>query len=188
MPGVRATHGDPVAHADRRFPRTWQPELSMIDDVDLHLIKELQHDGRRSSARIAKDIGIAESTVRHRIRQILSSGAIRIAVMTDPRSLGLARQARIGIRCTGDTTMLADQLARLPAVSRVVLTAGSFDAVVDVACVDDEALLDLADHELRALPGVLSIEIMVLLKVLKQNGRRVPAHTNVGDVEDGRQL
>ena len=187
MTGVPATYGDPVAHADRRFP-TWHFALSMIDDIDVHLIKELQHDGRRSSARIAKDMGIAESTVRHRIRQILSSGAIRIAAMTDPRSLGLARQARMGIRCTGDTTLLAEQLARLPAVSRVMLTTGSFDAVIDVACVDDDALLDLADQELRALPGVLSIEIMVLLKVLKQNGRRVPAHANVGNVEDSRQL
>lgn len=160
----------------------------MIDDVDLHLIKELQHDGRRSSARIAKDMGIAESTVRQRIRQILSSGAIRIAAMTDPRSLGLARQARIGIRYTGDTTLLADQLARLPAVSRVVLTAGSFDAVIDVACVDDDALLDFGDQELRGLPGVLSIEIMVLLKVLKHNGRRVTAHADVGDTEDGHRL
>lgn len=160
----------------------------MIDDVDVHLIKELQHDGSRSSARIAKDIGVAESTVRHRVRQMLTSGAVRIAVITDPRSLGLARQARIGIRCTGHTTLLADQLARLPAVSHVVLTAGSFDAVIDVACVDDEALLDLADHELRALPGVLSIEIMVLLKMLKQHGRRVRTHADVGDIEDGWRL
>lgn len=77
----------------------------------------------------------------------------------------------MGIRCTGDTTRLADQLAHLPAVSKVILTAGSFDAVIEVACADDDALLDLADQELRVLPGVLSIEIMVLLRVLKQNGR-----------------
>jgi Lrp/AsnC ligand binding domain len=84
--------------------------------------------------------------------------------------------------------MLADQLVRLPAVSHVVLTAGSFDAVIEVACANDDALLDLADHELRVLPGVLSIEIVVLLKVLKQHGRRVPAHSDAGDIEDGPQV
>lgn len=69
-----------------------------------------------------------------------------------------------------------------------MLTAGSFDAVIDVARVDDDALLYFADRELRALHGVLSIDIMVLLKVLKQNGRRVTAHADDGDTKDGHRL
>ena len=49
----------------------------------------------------------------------------------------------IGIRCTGDTTKVAEKLAAIDAVDYVVLTAGSFDAIVEVVCEDDDDLLDL---------------------------------------------
>ncbi len=83
---------------------------------------------------MAMDMGISESAVRQRVRQILDSGVARVTAITDPRSLGLPRRAGIGIRCTGDTLRLADQLANLPAITKAILTAGHFDAVVEVAC------------------------------------------------------
>ena len=88
--------------------------------------------------------------------------------MTDPMQLGFARQAMIGIRCTGDTTKIAEKLAAIPSVDYVVLTAGSFDAIVEVVCEDDDDLLDLLNTRIRALPGVVSTETLVYLKLVKQ--------------------
>ena len=74
----------------------------------------------------------------------------------------------IGIRVTGDTTQLAAQLARLPAVDYVVLTAGSFDILVEVVVESDDDLIILLNKEIRALPGVQSTETFVYLKLVKQ--------------------
>jgi Lrp/AsnC family transcriptional regulator for asnA, asnC and gidA len=74
----------------------------------------------------------------------------------------------IGIRCTGDTTTIADKLAVIESVDYVVLTAGSFDAIVEVVCEDDGDLLDLLNTKIRAIPGVISTETLVYLKLVKQ--------------------
>ena len=79
-----------------------------------------------------------------------------------------ARQAMIGIKCTGDTTKIAEKLATIESVDYVVLTAGSFDAIVEVVCTDDDDLLDLLNTQIRALPGVISTETLVYLKLVKQ--------------------
>jgi Lrp/AsnC family transcriptional regulator for asnA, asnC and gidA len=93
---------------------------------------------------------------------------MQIVAVTDPMQLGFARQAMIGIRCTGDATRLAERLADIEAVDYVVLTAGSFDAIVEVVCEDDNDLLDLLNTHIRAFPEVISTETLLYLKLVKQ--------------------
>ncbi|MEY2945758.1 MAG: hypothetical protein RL243_513, partial [Actinomycetota bacterium] len=77
-------------------------------------------------------------------------------------------QAMIGVRCGGDTRAIADQLAALPSVIYVVLTAGSFDILVEVVSENDEDLIDILNSKIRSLPGVTSTETFVYLKLHKQ--------------------
>ena len=50
----------------------------------------------------------------------------------------------------------------------VVLTAGSFDILVEVVTENDDDLITLLNKEIRALPGVQSTETFVYLKLVKQ--------------------
>ena len=139
-----------------------------LDDVSKKIIEQLQTDGRRSYAEIGKAVGLSEAAVRQRVQKLTESGVMQIVAVTDPMQLGFARQAMIGIRCTGDTTRVAEKLAALESVDYVVLTAGSFDAIVEVVCEDDDDLLGLLNTQIRALPGVISTETLVYLKLVKQ--------------------
>lgn len=139
-----------------------------LDDLSKAIIEKLQQDGRRSYAGIGKSIGLSEAAVRQRVQRMVDAGVMQIVAVTDPMQLGFARQAMIGIRCTGDTLKIAEKLAALPAVDYVVLTAGSFDAIAEVVCEDDEDLLDLLNTKIRAVPGVISTETLVYLKLVKQ--------------------
>ena len=49
-----------------------------------------------------------------------------------------------------------------------MVTAGSFDLLVEVVCEDDDHLLDLVSRRLRSLPGVRTTETFVYLKLRKQ--------------------
>jgi Lrp/AsnC family transcriptional regulator for asnA, asnC and gidA len=113
-------------------------------------------------------VGLSEAAVRQRVQRMVDSGVMQIVAVTDPMQLGFARQAMIGIRCTGDTTRVAEKLAAIDAVEYVVLTAGSFDAIIEVVCEDDDSLLELLNTQIRALPGVISTETLVYLKLVKQ--------------------
>ena len=56
----------------------------------------------------------------------------------------------------------------MPEVDYVVVTAGSFDILVEVVCEDDDDLLNLISTRIRTIPGVVSTETFVYLKLRKQ--------------------
>ncbi|MFM8600296.1 MAG: Lrp/AsnC family transcriptional regulator [Mycobacterium sp.] len=132
------------------------------------IIESLQSDGRRSYAGIGQAVGLSEAAVRQRVQRLVDGGVMQIVAVTDPMQLGFTRQAMIGVRCQGDATRVAEKLAKVAAVDYVVLTAGSFDIIVEVVCADDSELLELLNTEIRAVPGVSSTETLVYLKLVKQ--------------------
>ncbi|MCU1534613.1 MAG: AsnC family transcriptional regulator [Glaciihabitans sp.] len=139
-----------------------------LDEVSKAIIEQLQTDGRRSYAEIGKAVGLSEAAVRQRVQKLTDSGVMQVVAVTDPMQLGFYRQAMIGVRVQGDTTTVADRLSAIPAVDYVVLTAGSFDILAEVVCENDEDLIDLLNKQIRAIPGVLSTETFVYLKLHKQ--------------------
>ncbi|MCU1529801.1 MAG: AsnC family transcriptional regulator [Frondihabitans sp.] len=139
-----------------------------LDATSKAIIEQLQADGRRSYTDIAKVVGLSEAAVRQRVQRLTEAGVMQIVAVTDPLQLGFYRQAMIGVRATGDTRVVADALSALDAVDYVVLTAGSFDLLVEVVCESDDDLLTLLNEKIRTLDGVLSTETFVYLKLHKQ--------------------
>lgn len=139
-----------------------------LDDVSKAIIEQLQDDGRRSYAEIGKAVGLSEAAVRQRVQKLTESGVMQVVAVTDPMQLGFYRQAMIGIRVAGDTTSVAEALARIPAVDYVVLTAGSFDIMAEVVCENDDDLIDLLNKQIRGIEGVQTTETFVYLRLLKQ--------------------
>ncbi len=124
---------------------------TQLDDVSKAIIEQLQQDGRRSYAAIGKVVGLSEAAVRQRVQRLIESGVMQIVAVTDPLELGFARQAMVGVRVRGGPLEpVADKLAELDEVDYVVVTAGSYDLLVEVVCESDEHLLEL---HLGADPG-----------------------------------
>jgi Lrp/AsnC family transcriptional regulator, regulator for asnA, asnC and gidA len=141
---------------------------SHLDEVSKLIIEQLQQDGRKSYAEIGKVVGLSEAAVRQRVQKLTESGVLQIVAVTDPLKLGFSRQAMIGIRCVGDSMQVADAIAKIPAVDYVVITAGSFDVMAEVVCEDDDQLIELLNDKIRSLPGVVSSETFVYLRLHKQ--------------------
>jgi Lrp/AsnC family transcriptional regulator for asnA, asnC and gidA len=141
---------------------------ALLDETNKAIIEQLQADGRRSYAAIAHAVGLSEAAVRQRVNRLLDSGVMQIAAVTDPLTVGFRRQAMVGIRTEGDQRIVADRLAQLPEVDYVVLTAGSFDILIELVCADDDQLLQLLNEHIRTVPGVRETETFVYLKLAKQ--------------------
>ena len=139
-----------------------------VDDVGKRLIEELQQDGRRSYAALAKTVGLSEAAVRQRVQRMVDSGVMQVVAVTDPLQVGFHRQAMIGLRVEGDLVKVADELAEIDEVDYVVVTAGSFDILLELVCEDDDHLLRVLSERIRALPGVRDTETFVYLKLAKQ--------------------
>lgn len=150
------------------YPRPAALKAVQLDDVSKAIVEQLQDDGRRSYAEIGKAVGLSEAAVRQRVQKLTDSGVMQVVAVTDPMQLGFFRQAMIGVRVTGDTTIIAEKLSEIAAVDYVVLTAGSFDILAEVVCENDEQLIDLLNNEIRAIDGIQTIETFVYLKLQKQ--------------------
>jgi len=140
----------------------------LLDDVNKAIVEQLQQDGRRTYGSIAEAVGLSEAAVRQRVQRLLDSGVMQIVAVTDPLQVGFARQAMIGITVDGDIAPVADALAAMNEVDYVVVTAGSFDLLIEVVCEDDDHLLEVLSHRIRTLPGVRGTETFVYLKLRKQ--------------------
>lgn len=141
---------------------------SPLDDVSKAIIEQLQQDGRRSYAAIGKVVGLSEAAVRQRVQRLIEAGVMQVVAVTDPLELGFDRQAMIGVRISGALEEIADQLAALDEVDYVVITAGSFDLLVEAVCESDDHLLELISQKIRTVPGVVSTETFMYLKLKKQ--------------------
>ena len=139
----------------------------VLDDVSRAIIEQLQEDGRRPYARIATAVGLSEAAVRQRVQRLLDAGVMQIVAVTDPLQVGFSRQAMVGVRTSGDARAVADEVAEFAEVDYVVITAGSFDLLVEVVCEDDDQLLDVVAR-IRAVAGVASTETHLYLGLRKQ--------------------
>lgn len=153
MPGMVRKPGRPV------------PQL---DDVSKAIIEQLQQDGRRSYAAIGKVVGLSEAAVRQRVQRLIESGVMQVVAVTDPLELGFARQAMVGVRVNGPLEPVADAIAELDEVDYVVVTAGSFDLLVEVVCESDEHLLELISGRIRTIDSVVGTETFMYLRLRKQ--------------------
>ncbi len=148
---------------------TGRPNASQpLDETSKQIIEQLQEDGRRPYAAIGKAVGLSEAAVRQRVQRLLDNGVMQIVAVTDPLQVGFTRQAMIGVTVHGEIESVADELSAMTEVDYVVVTAGSFDLLVEVVCEDDDHLLEVVSRRIRALPGVRATETFVYLKLRKQ--------------------
>jgi Lrp/AsnC family transcriptional regulator for asnA, asnC and gidA len=140
-----------------------------ISELDKRIIEHLQQDGRRPFTQIATELGVSEAAVRARTNRLVERGILQIVGVTDPLKLGFHQQAMIGIRCERDRLIdVADAVAAFPEVDYVVITAGTYDLLIETVCEDNEALLNFLTGRLRRIEGVRDTETFVYLRMVKQ--------------------
>ncbi len=150
---------------DRKPASSRAPHL---DDTGKRIIELLQGDGRLSYSAIAKDVGLSEAAVRHRVQKLIDGNVIQIVAVTDPMQMGFARQAMIGVKVTGDVQEVAAALGQMEALDYIVITTGRFDIVAELVAESDDELLDMVSRRIATIDGILTTETFVYLRLVKQ--------------------
>ncbi|MGI8753911.1 MAG: Lrp/AsnC family transcriptional regulator [Acidimicrobiales bacterium] len=146
----------------------WDEGDGHLDVLSKRIIEQLQEDGRRSYAAIARAVGLSEAATRLRVQRLLDERIVQIAAVTDAAAIGFHRQAMLGVNVYGDIGPVAEKLVGVGEAEYVVVCAGRFDILVELICEDDAHLLRVVD-EVRVVPGVRSTETFVYLKLAKEN-------------------
>jgi Lrp/AsnC family transcriptional regulator, regulator for asnA, asnC and gidA len=75
--------------------------------------------------------------------------------------------ATIGLRVSGDTRVAAARLAQIAEIEYVVVTAESFDVIVELVCATEEELLGVLNDEIRCIAEVREMETFMHLRTEK---------------------
>ncbi|MFJ3667015.1 Lrp/AsnC family transcriptional regulator [Streptomyces sp. NPDC090106] len=138
----------------------------MIDDLDRDIMSALARDGRMPFTTLARELAVSEATVRQRVARLQESGTLRIVALCNPLTLG-HQSVRLMIRVRDLTPRaVAKSLADMPMINHVALVAGSQDIFLEGTCRDQAQLVQLLD-EIRMLPGVSRVQVLLLLELFK---------------------
>jgi Lrp/AsnC family transcriptional regulator for asnA, asnC and gidA len=139
-----------------------------MDQTDRRILALLREDGRRPNVEMARVLGVSEGTIRKRVERLLTSGAVRIRGLVNPRDVGFPWQALIMLDVTlPHLDQVAEALAGMPEARSVSIVTGQHDIVVEAAFADEAHLMSFLSGRVGRLPGVLSSNTAHVLRVVK---------------------
>ncbi len=119
-----------------------------MDELDRQIVTALSEDARRSYTQIAKDLGVATSTVHGRVSRLLQQGLIRgFLIDLDWDALGLPRAAVIFLRSRARRTLpdVAEALSANPYIVNCSAITGQFDLFAFVRAKNPAHLGEIID-------------------------------------------
>ena len=150
-------------------PMRTAEKLSIIDALDIKIVKELQKDARKPVVQIAKDVNANEATVRRRIEKLLRDGIIeRFSVVLDYQKLGRVIKAFVGLRVeSSKLRTIAEHLAQHPDTQVVYRTSGDTDIMTEVIFEKMEDLNAFLEEELK-LEGIVGTIVTIVIGPYKR--------------------
>jgi Lrp/AsnC family transcriptional regulator for asnA, asnC and gidA len=139
---------------------------SEADEIDEKIIQILQADSRRAFVDIANQIGLSESAVRRRVKNLVDKGIIKRFTIELGASDKTSAITLISVASTADTSAVSSRLMQLNGVKVVYEITGQYDiaaiiaapAIVDInRCIDD----------IRKIEGVSDTDTVIILKTMR---------------------
>ncbi|MEM9255529.1 MAG: Lrp/AsnC family transcriptional regulator [Pseudomonadota bacterium] len=148
-----------------------------LDSIDQAIIDLLRRDGRMSYRAIARELEVAENTVRARVRRMEESDTLRVVAVTDIEAAGYGMLLAIGVQVEGRAPEeVARELAAIPEVFSVNVVVGVQDIEILVVARNQLQLNELMAETLGGLAGVRRLTPALALDVLKNQPDWVPFH------------
>ncbi len=139
------------------------------DEIDHLILQTLQNDGRKSFSDLAKDLGMAVSTISKRYMNLVDCGILAIIGRVEPERIGLNAYAAINVQVdtVANVERVAQELMALPEVSFLALRTGDFQLEINVMCRDNSHLMEILRNNMDKINHVRKYEINMYLKVYK---------------------
>lgn len=141
----------------------------MIDERDEKIIDILRRDSRTPNTEIAEELGVSETSVRNRIKELKESGVIRrFTLDVDPGKLGYDSVALVGADVEPDKYLsVAEELAKFDSIRDVSLTTGDHMIMMEIWAESGEELTEILSEKIGSIDGVERICPAIVLEKLK---------------------
>jgi Lrp/AsnC family transcriptional regulator, regulator for asnA, asnC and gidA len=136
------------------------------DEIDEKILRILQADARRAFVDIANEIGLSESAVRRRVKNLVDRAIIKRFTIELGASDKTSAITLISVASSADTSAVSTRMMELNGVKVVYEITGQYDiaaiiaapAIVDInRCIDD----------IRKIDGVSDTDTVIILKTMR---------------------
>ena len=140
-----------------------------LDTIDQNIIKILQSDARTSYTKIARELDLNESTIRHRVTRLENTGVImKYSITIDPKKMGYNAIAVVGIDVEPTQFLkISMQLTKIPEIRKVITTTGDHMLLCEIWTKDAAELTNFISEQIGSLEGVTKICPAIIHEHLK---------------------
>ena len=175
-----------------------------MDDIDRIILGSFQADARCRNADLARELGIAPSSMLERVRRLEERGYFKgFRALLNPKKLGYGVQALVSVSLAAYRTKtirpFEEGVRQIPYVRVCYHVSGRFDYILLVVARDVDHLGALVKQQIASLPGVDRTETFIVFSEIKsdegypipeeekgKNGPKPKSRTNRPvDQEDG---
>jgi len=144
-------------------------ELMELDERDRKILELLLKNSRMNYSEIAKILGISDTAVRKRVRNMEKNGVIRgYTLSVDPHAMGYKCVAILGIDTESDKFYhVANALRDMDEVRCVDMASGENMIVVEIWVRDGEQLAKIISEDIGKIDGVKKVKSSIVLQKLK---------------------
>lgn len=150
-----------------------------LDATDRALVKLLRGDARLTNKAIATKLGLAEGTIRARLKRLQEAQLVRFTALTnialaEPQRVLLVRAKTIPT----ELRAVADAISAMPEFKAVTITTDTYGVVAIALTSDHGSNADNLTSLVAALPGVLATHTSLITHSLKYAAGLARIHGN----------
>ena len=137
-----------------------------VDETDEKIIHILQADSRKAFVEIASEIGLSESAVRRRVKNLVDRMIIKRFTIELGATDKTSAITLISVSSTADTSAVSNQLMNLNGVKVVYEITGQYDIAAIIAA---PAIADINKciDDIRKTEGVSDTDTVIILKTMR---------------------
>lgn len=136
-----------------------------MNDIDRAILDELRRDGRASSEDLARRLHISRPTASRHLNRLIERDGVRVVGVVHPAIQGITVMGHVSVVTDGDPTDLVDELAGLPDVAFLSITAGTMSLVVEIRAHSQQDFQDALD-QIRRHRSVVSTNTVLYSEIL----------------------
>jgi Lrp/AsnC family transcriptional regulator, involved in the regulation of lysine biosynthesis len=139
-----------------------------LNSIDEKIINILQIDSRKPFVEIAKQIGLSESAVRRRVKNLLDNNTIKRFTLELNSTNRTSAITLISVSSTADTSAVSVALMNLKGVVVIYEITGQYDiaAIITASSVIE---INRCIDDVRRIDGVSDTNTVIVLKTMYQS-------------------
>ena len=147
-----------------------------MDHLDREILRALQLDARIKNAELARDLGVAPSTMLERVRRLEERGYFKsFRAIVNPEKLGWTVQAMVSVSLGQHSTKtirpFEEAVKSIPNILTCYHVTGRFDYILHVVAKNLNQLGILVKERIASMPGVGKTEtFLVFSEILNDQG------------------